>query len=287
MSMKWEAVHEAASRRFLDADDFLILLFSGGTLLCAFLQRLFLEELQSGQHLVEFNVGEMFAAAAIVAMVFDARGRMASLSRGDFTALILSSLSWFIPEQHAIYLAMTGAGGWMLLKRPHDRLLVGVGQMWLALSIYELWGKLIFKCVYQLVEVFEVSLIFHMGRIFFKGLEVQGANLAVRPDWSIVILDGCSSFHNLSLAALIWLSILKLANRSVNAGALYALLMSAGMVVVINIGRILAMLPSSEAYAFWHDGSGSSYSALASVLASVLPILLYVEKPYPWRANPR
>ena len=44
------------------------------------------------------------------------------------------------------------------------------------------------------------------------------------------------------------------------------------------VGRILAMLPSREAYQFWHDGAGSSLVALGSVAAAILPILVCVER---------
>lgn len=262
----------------MDAASVFLLVFSGGTVLSAVLQRLLLEKVQTSQHLVELNVGEMFALAAIVSLVFENAGSPPSLGKADLVILLVGSLAWFVPEQHGIYLGLTVAGGWFLLKRRSDPRLVGIAQIWLALSFYELWGKLIFKCVYQTIEVVEVRLIYQVGRLFYSQLGVNGASLSVRGDWSILILEGCSSFHNLSLAALIWLSILKLADYPATPRAIRALAVSAALVVAINVGRILAMLPSSGAFHFWHEGTGSTVVALASVLAAVIPVVLLFER---------
>jgi hypothetical protein len=255
----------------------ILLVFSGGTVLSAVLQRHLLEDTQTAQHLVEFNVGEAFGLAATLSLVLADPDRRLTLAGSDIAILVIAALAWFVPEQHGIYLATTLAGAWFLLTRRSDRRLAGIGQIWLALSIYELWGKLLFKLAYQMIEVVEVGLIYRVGRLFYGGLGVDGANLNIRDDWSIVVLEGCSSFHNLSLTVLIWLSILKIAEQPVSRAALRALGVSACLVVAINVTRILLMLPSREAYIFWHDDAGSSLVALISVLAAVVPVLLHAE----------
>ncbi|MCJ2123137.1 hypothetical protein [Methylobacterium sp. J-077] len=255
-----------------------LLVFSAGTVLSAVLQRHLLEETQTTQHLVEFNVGEAFGLAAILSLMLSGPHKIPTLAGSDIAVLLLSALAWFVPEQHGVYLAMTLAGSWFLLKsRSHPRL-AGIGQIWLALSVYELWGKLLFKIAYQAIEVIEVGMIYRVGRLFYTDLGVEGASLSVRPDWSIVILEGCSSFHNLSLTVLIWLSILKIAEQPASQTAFRALGMSACLVVAINLTRILLMVPSRETFIFWHDGAGSSVVALASVLAAIAPILLGAER---------
>lgn len=262
-----------------------MLVFSCGTVLSAILQRHLLEAPQTAQHLVEFDVGEAFGLVATLSLVLAALHRRVSLTGSDIAVLVLSALAWFVPEQHGVYLATTLAGIWFLLTRRSDRQLAAIGQIWLALSMYELWGKLIFKFVYQTIEVFEVGLIYGVGRLFYPGLGVDGATLSIRGDWSIVVLEGCSSLHNLSLVVLIWLSILKMADRRVSPAAFRALGLSACLVVAINVARILAMLPSQGVYLFWHDGSGASVVALGSVLAAIVPIVLCIEAPTGERAS--
>ncbi len=72
-----------------------------------------------------------------------------------------------------------------------------------------------------------MGLIYRVGRLFHSGLGLNGASLSVGGDWSIVILEGCSPFHNLSLTVLIWLAILKIAEQAADQGAFPRLEMSA------------------------------------------------------------
>jgi hypothetical protein len=266
------------ARRALPPLLLMVPLFAAGTVLSAVLQRHLLEEAQIVQRLLEFHVGEAFGLAAISAIAFSERREQLPLLRADVVILLVAALAWFVPEQHGIYLATTLVGSWLLLRGRSDRQLASIGQIYLALSVHEFWGKFLFKLAYQVIEVPEVGLIYQVGRIFFSGLEVDGASLSVRSDWSIVILEGCSSFHNLSLTVLIWLSIIRIAFAPVSRGALRALGVSAGSVVAINIARILAMLPSQAAYVFWHDGTGSTLVAFASVAASILPVVVCLER---------
>lgn len=260
------------------AGSWALLLFSGGTILSAALQRHLFEQRPTAQHWVEFNVGEAFALAALVSQIRAVPDGGMTLTRSDRTILVLAALAWFVPEAHGVYAATTLAGAWALLRRRADRRWIGLGQIWLALSIYELWGKLLFKLVYQTIEGFEVGLITGVGRLIYADLGTTGASLSIRSDWSIVVLEGCSSFHNLSLAILIWLSILKIADRPADRAARGGLATSFCLVVTINVARILAMLPSREAYHHWHDGSGSSLVALASVAAMIGPTLFWIEE---------
>lgn len=256
----------------------ILLVFSCGTVLSAVLQRLLLEGPQRSQNLVEFNIGEMFGVAAIASMILASPRTPIVFTRADLVVLVCSALAWFVPEQHGVYIALTLAGGWFAISRRSDKLLGSIAQVWIALSIHELWGKLIFKVAYQSVATVEVGLLYRVGRLFYDGLDMNGATLSIRHDWTIVVLEGCSSFHNLSLTVLIWLSILKIAERPVSPAALRALGVSASLIIAINIARILVMLPSREAYLFWHDGTGSTFVALTSVLAAIVPILYCVER---------
>ena len=124
-----------ASYLLLPAASWALLVFSGGTVLSAVLQRHLLEEIQTAQHLIEFNVGEMFGLAAIISLVLARPNRCVTLARSDVTVLLLSALAWFVPEQHGVYLAMTLAGCWVLLRPHSDLQLVSIGQIWLATTI--------------------------------------------------------------------------------------------------------------------------------------------------------
>lgn len=267
-----------ASLAHRSAASWALLVFSCGTALSAALQRLLLTSGLSSQRLVELDIGEIFATCAVISLVLtDPRDRPA-LTRIDLGILVVCCLTWFLPEPHAVYAGMSLAATWLVIRRTGDRLLREIGQVWLALSLCELWSKLVFKLFYHAIAPLEVGLIAWAGRFAYPGLQSSGVYLSTRPDWSLVMLEGCSAFHNLSLAALIWLCVLKIAGRRAGLPELKALAVSAGLVVTINIARILIMLPSPADYHFWHDETGSVVVALISVVASIIPIVIHIER---------
>lgn len=269
----------ALARRLpVHAASWALLVFACGTSLSAALQRLLLTPDLSAQRLVELDIGEIFAVAAVVSLLVAARNRRPPVKGADLGVLACCALSWFLPEPHAVYAGMTLAALWFIVMRCHDRVLLDIGQVWLTLSVCELWSKLAFKLFYQAIEPFEVALMAWVGRFVFPSLRANGSYLSSSPDWSVVMLEGCSAFHNLSLAGLIWLSVLKIAGRKASPAMVGALAISAGLVLAINIIRILAMIPSPEAYHFWHDEAGSVAVALAAVAASLVPIMIQVER---------
>lgn len=254
-----------------------VLVFTVGTALSAGHQR-HLDPTQGPQHLVELDLGEAFAFAAVLSLLLASPRSSRGLARVDLGVMVIGALSWFLPEFHAVYLGMTLAGLWLFLERPRAGVLREIGQVWLALAFCQLWGKLAFKMFYLIIEPYEVRLMALTGRWVLPNLHASGSSLSTHEGWSVVMLEGCSAFHNLALAALLWLCVLKIAGRRADRGAVMALTISAVLVVAINIARVLAMVPSQSAYLFWHDGTGSIIVALASVAASVIPIMIRIER---------
>jgi exosortase/archaeosortase family protein len=241
------------------------------------LQRRF-EPGQSAERFISLDLGSAFAVAAVFSLLLSEARARPSISRADLAVVIAGALSWFLPESHAVYLGMTLAGAQLAMGRSRQSLPREIGHVWLALSLCQLWSKIAFKMFYQAIEPFEVDLMVWVGRLAYPDLRAIGANLNARPGWSIAMLEGCSAFHNLSLSALLWLCVLKIAGRQADRGALIALAVSASLVVAINISRILAMLPSPDAYHFWHDDAGSVAVALASAAAALVPAVVWVER---------
>ena len=271
-----------------------LLAFTGGTVLAAILHRHLLQPLEGGriQHFVDLNVGELFGTAAVFSLLLTVSSVRLVLTRADIAVLVAGGMTWLLPETgllpepRAVYVGMTLAGAWILARHSADRQLRDVAHVWLALSFCELWSKLAFEFAYGVVGPVEVELMHGVGHLFFPGLQSDGLSLSAQPDWSVVVLEGCSSFHNLSLAALIWLCVLKIAGQRASLGALGALVISGALVVSVNVARILLMLPSYDAYHLWHDKQGSYVVSLATVLAAVVPVALYVRKADPVEKKP-
>ena len=140
-----ESVRALAARLPDKAASWAVLVFSCGTALSAALQRVLLTSNPGRQRLVECNVGEMFAIAAVASLLITTRRRRPALTKADLAVLVICALTWFAPEPHAVYAGMTAAASWFVGRLYRDRLVADIGPIWLDLSLCELWSKLAFK----------------------------------------------------------------------------------------------------------------------------------------------
>ena len=251
----------------------ILAVFSLGTFAAAAAQHVLLEASDGSGSSIEMSVGELFAVAAIIRCLLTFRTGGVALTRRDVGLLVAAAVPWLVFEEHAIFLSFTIAGLAIYARGTARPILGDLAQVWLAVSAYELWGKLLFKLVAPWVIALETGLVASVGRMIMPGLTMRGIELRTGADWSIYIREGCSSFHNMSLAVLIWLSVLRIGDAPIDRGALRALAESIALVVAANVARILLMIPSREAYLFWHEGVGSALAACATVLACALPVV--------------
>ena len=89
-----------------------VLVFALGTTLSAGLQR-HLDPTQGTQRLIEFDIGEAFALAAVLSLLLASPGTRPGFARIDLGVLVLCTLTWFLPEPHAVYAGMTLAAAWL------------------------------------------------------------------------------------------------------------------------------------------------------------------------------
>jgi exosortase/archaeosortase family protein len=83
---------------------------------------------------------------------------------------------------------------------------------------------------------------------------------------SIEIYNGCSSFHNISLAALCWIALTRLKRPAfIKSDFLFGAAACLAM-IALNATRLYTMSLSFEKYEYWHDGFGSEIFAAASTL---------------------
>jgi exosortase/archaeosortase family protein len=75
-------------------------------------------------------------------------------------------------------------------------------------------------------------------------------------DHSIMIEEGCSAFQNVSLASLIWISLLKLDTLRMRTAHLWICAAMAVATVALNTVRLALMAQSESMYEFWHNGAG-------------------------------
>jgi hypothetical protein len=231
-----------------------------------------------GSPLLEANAGEVLAAAALVKVLISQRDRPLALAPFDLALLALASLAWLAPHQNLPFLAFTIAGLWALARRRSNPILLPAAQIWLAVSAYELWGRSLFKLTSSVIIEGETRVLASVGRVFYPGLQQDGIRLVASPDWFIYILEGCSAFHNLSLAVLVWVCLVRLADGRFGNAEAAALASGLAGVFTLNVTRILLMAPSRDAYVYWHEGQGAFLFSVLTLAVVAVPTLIAVRR---------
>jgi hypothetical protein len=141
----------------------------------------------------------------------------------------------------------------------------------LAVSCYELWGRILFKIVSAPIVQVEVSVVANFGRWLGFNLGLDGIRFISPNGWSIFMMEDCSSFHNISLAVLVWLSLIKLGGAKATGLTATALCAGISAIVCLNALRILLMTPSEDAYHFWHYGNGAMIFSCLTLAVIAFP----------------
>src|SRR5262249_5288551 len=152
------------------------------------------------------------------------------------------------------------------------------GVVLAALATQQLWGHLFFDLVAVHLLSAEAALIGTLLDIARPGTVWQD-NLIIEPNgYSLVLLAGCSSFHNLSLAMLCWLTGSRWRTQDWRTRHFAVGAMIGGTMVLFNIARICLMSWNLDFYLYWHDGTGAEIYEIAASL-TVLLMSLYASKP--------
>jgi exosortase/archaeosortase family protein len=221
--------------------------------------------------LLDANAGEVLALIAIYTVL---KPNVAALSRLDLAVIAACAMFLLAPvSQHFVFVGATIAGLYLWLRRPDSPELRNVAQLWLAIAIYESWGRLFFKLVSAPIIQAEVFVIAKTGFLFGFPLSVDGIRLVSPNGWYIFILDACSSFHNASLAVLVWLSLIKISESEIRRPQWIALGAAILAIVGLNVFRILLMTSSPESHYFWHVGDGTIVFSILTLLAVAVPTI--------------
>jgi exosortase/archaeosortase family protein len=132
-----------------------------------------------------------------------------------------------------------------------------------ALSMQSLWGPTLFSLFTVYILRADAALVGVALKLTRDGFDWH-ENVISNQDFSVGIYNGCSSFHNISLAALCWISLTKLhrptfIKSDLKFGAAACLVM-----IALNAARLYTISLDRENFAYWHDGSGAEIFAVAS-----------------------
>lgn len=139
----------------------------------------------------------------------------------------------------------------------------------LAAAMREPLSQLLLKIAITPLLESDAWLVATLADLVMPGYQRLG-NLVINPQgFRLVILTGCTSYGNLSLVLLLWLSLtLFFIRRWFPVYLIHGLVLLL-ITVVVNILRLVVMSFGESYYLFLHDGDGA---AIYAVLLTALPL---------------
>jgi hypothetical protein len=216
------------------------------------------------------GAAELLALAVLATSAFRF-GRESLLTRSDLGVIAIASLAFALPLRSAASIPLTLVG--IKLAFGTDPRVRSFGQILLALAFYEWIGPLIFHLLSPWVLKAETvavqAVLAPIGGFARDGLIISPGS----GHFKLMIEEGCSAFHNVSLASLIWISLVKLETLTLRTAHLWICAAMAAATVVLNTARLALMAQSYPMYEFWHNGAGVPIVS-AAMLGAMLIICL-------------
>jgi hypothetical protein len=195
-------------------------------------------------------------------------------SRSDMLMVLAVSSLNLVPIIASSWLATTSLGALLLVTHRDDRKLQAAAAVLLALAFNGYWGPKIFNIFGYYILRADAILVGAALAATQPGMEWH-ETIVGRPDGhSVLIYSPCSSFHNISLGLLCWVSITKLVRPTWVPADLAVAMAACTAVVLFNATRLYLMALSSDHYAYWHGGPGEQLISLATTMV-VLAICLW------------
>jgi exosortase/archaeosortase family protein len=187
-------------------------------------------------------------------------------------------LPLFLPTSRMVWVAATGIAIYLWLTSAHDPKLRAAGIVLAALAVQELWGHILFNLITMPLLLAETAVVGTLMEAIRPGT-VWHDNAVTGPNgFSIVIINSCSSFHNLSLALLCWVTISRLSHQNWRGRDFVLGAMIGVTMILFNVTRICLMSWNHDLYHYWHDGVGAEMFAVGASL-TVLVLSLYAARP--------
>jgi exosortase/archaeosortase family protein len=196
----------------------------------------------------------------------------------DILVTAVLCLPIFLPASKMIWIAATGVAVYLWVSSKDDAKLRAAAVVLATLAVQELWGHVLFDFVaFRLLRV-EAAVVGTILEVARPGTMWHDNVVAVPGGWAVVIGGACSSFHNLSLAMLCWVTVSSLKRqdwrvRDFVVGAAIGLTM-----ILFNVVRLCLTAWSFDLYHYWHDGTGADIFGVGASL-TVLLLSLHGARP--------
>jgi exosortase/archaeosortase family protein len=227
--------------------------------------------------LADSSVFQILAWYAIFRLLAASHSKQPAQVSDILLALALC-LPLFLPTTRTMKVLALGAAMFCWIRGRDDPKLRSAGIVLGALAIQEYWGHIVFDLFALPLLRAETAVVGTLVQAMRAGTVWQGNVITAPSGFSVIVYSACSSFHNLSLAMLCWVTVSRLRNQSWrNRDLLTACVIGAAM-IACNVARICLMAWSPDLYEYWHNGPGAQIFAVGAS-AMVLALSLYGSRP--------
>jgi hypothetical protein len=230
------------------------------------------QALMRGSASLESLIRDFAGISGFQALGWFAVLRLLTLERS--TALITKQDIWatgilgaiiLMPAGRALWIAATLLAAFIYLRSQKGSDGRAGATVLGALCVQSLWGPALFS-------FFSIEILRADAALVGTALDatqngfIWHDNVIATQDHSVEIYNGCSSFHNVSLAALCWITLTKL-NRPtfIKSDFLFGTAACVAM-IALNATRLYLMALSPDNLVYWHDGLGAQIFAVGSTL---------------------
>ena len=219
------------------------------------------------------GVFQLMAWCAIFRLLASSNPLPIAQSRDILIAVALCCLS-----TRVIWVTALGVAILCWLFSGGDRKLRAAGIVVAALSVQQLWGRILFALFARPVLRAETAVVGTMLQAVRAGTEWRDNVITGPSGHGIAVYDYCSSFHNLSLAALCWVTVRSLRDQSWQVRDL-VIGCAVGMTIVLfNVTRLCLMAWDANLYHYWHNGAGVEIFNIGAS-TTILLMSLYGSRP--------
>lgn len=182
-------------------------------------------------------------------------------------ATIVASL---VPYRFTTGVLATVTAAYFLTVPGADRNIRAAGCVLLALSTQLVWAAMLFQFFTSDLLPVDATLVGLVLEHMRPDIIRNGTTFDAPDGHAIMLVGGCSSFNNLSVALLACVSVIMLSRTEWVRRDLLTIAIASGVMIALNVLRICLLCWSTASYAFWHDGPGTPVFAVGQTLAVLL-----------------
>lgn len=182
-------------------------------------------------------------------------------------AILCSS---FLPYRFATGLLVTVTAGYILLLHESDRNLKAAGIVLLAVAVQLVWAPILFQLFTPELLNADAALVGELLAWLLPDVIWRGTTFIASDGHTIVLIGACSSFNNVSSAALACVTVAMLTRTEWRRRDLATIAIASVVMILANSLRICLLARGDESHLYWHNGIGEQILGISQTLIILL-----------------